>query len=307
MSVHFIEPSRATLHGTFYRDWTPALTIAPGDTVVFRTLDAGWGLDGPALPRPKFEPRIPERDNGHALCGPIAIEGARPGQMLEIQIGEVQTGTWGWSVGGGWETPLNRRLGVVETELRYEWYLDLEANIGRNQYGHTVSLAPFFGVMGMPDDTPEPIPSWTPRLQGGNLDCKELVSGSALFLPIAVHGGLFSAGDGHAAQGDGEVSSTGIECPMERVELTFHLHDVLPLTTPYANTPAGWITFGFHEDLNEATYLALEAMITLMQSQYTLSRNHAVALASLVVDLRITQIVNGVRGVHAVLPHSALR
>lgn len=176
---------------------------------------------------------------------------------------------------------------------------------GRNQFGHVVPLRPFMGVMGMPPDEPGLIPSWTPRPQGGNIDCKELVAGSSMFLPVAVPGALFSVGDGHAAQADGEVSSTGIECPMDRVEIVLELHTDTPIQTPYARTPAGWITFGFHEDLNEATFAALEAMIALMQRTRNLGRHDAVALASLCVDLRITQIVNGVRGVHAVLADDA--
>jgi acetamidase/formamidase len=133
------------------------------------------------------------------------------------------------------------------------------------------------------------------------------VSGSRLYLPIAVSGALFSVGDGHAAQADGEASSTGIECPMERVELTFRLRGDLSLAMPRANTPAGWITFGFHKDLNEATMIALEAMLDLLHEHYGMERLEALAMASLVVDLRITQIVNGVRGVHAVLPHGAIQ
>jgi acetamidase/formamidase len=146
-----------------------------------------------------------------------------------------------------------------------------------------------------------------PRVTGGNIDCKELGVGSTLYLPIAVEGGLFSTGDGHAVQGDGEVSITAIECPMDRVDLTFELVDDMPLTTPVANTPAGWITLGFHEDLDEALVIALEAMLTLMKRLHGLERLDALALASLTVDCRITQVVNGVRGVHAVLPHGAIR
>lgn len=131
--------------------------------------------------------------------------------------------------------------------------------------------------------------------------------GSRLYLPVQVPGALFSVGDGHALQGDGEVSGTAIECPMERVALTFRLHPDLHLTTPRAETPAGQITFGFHEDLNEATLLALEAMLALLEEQYGVSRHEALALASLVVDLRVTQMVNGVSGVHAVLPPGAIK
>jgi acetamidase/formamidase len=177
--------------------------------------------------------------------------------------------------------------------------------LGCNQYGHTVELRPFMGVMGMPPDAPGLHSTVPPRVTGGNLDCKELVSGSTLYLPIAVPGGLFSVGDGHARQGDGEVSVTAIECPMERVDLTFALLPELHLATPRAHTPAGWLTFGIHEDLDEAALIALAAMIDLLVERHGLSRHQALGLASVVVDLRITQMVNGVRGVHALLPHDA--
>jgi acetamidase/formamidase len=178
--------------------------------------------------------------------------------------------------------------------------------VGVNQHGYEVQLRPFLGVMGMPPDEPGLHSTGPPRATGGNMDCKELIAGSSLFLPIAVSGALFSTGDGHAAQGDGEVSSTAIECPMDRAVLTFILRPELHLSLPRANTPAGWLTMGFDEDLNEAMFLALEGMLDLMCEQYQFNRKEALALASIVVDLRITQIVNGVWGVHAVLPHGAI-
>jgi len=161
--------------------------------------------------------------------------------------------------------------------------------------------------MGMPPDEPGKHPTPPPRYCGGNIDCKELTAGSSLFLPIPVEGGLFSVGDGHAAQGDGEVSVLAIECPMERVELTFQLHPEMALTMPRIRTPNAWMTLGFHEDLLEATYLALEGMLTLISEQYGVDRRNALALASVVVDMRVTQIVNGVRGAHAVLADGAIR
>jgi acetamidase/formamidase len=305
MTLHTIEPTVATLHGVFWRDFAPVVTIDPGDTIHFTTLDAGWGLDGPEEPRRYFQPRLPGRGNGHALCGPVAVRGALPGTVLEVVIHSIRPGPWGWSVAGGWDSPLNRRLGVVAEKHRLNWWLDEARTVARDQFGRTVPVRPFMGVMGMPPDEPGLVETFAPRVQGGNLDCRELVAGSSLFLPVAVPGGLFSVGDGHAAQGDGEVSSTGIECPMERVELEFRVHTDAPLATPYACTPAGWVTLGFHEDLNEATAAALEAMLLLMQATHGMSRVDAVALASLCVNLRITQVVNGVRGVHAVLPHDA--
>ena len=153
MAFHRIEPNRRTLHGQFSRDLPPALTIDSGDTVQFRTLDAGWGLEPPhtdGTPRRKFEPRDPERDRGHALCGPIEVRGAQPGGTLAVQIDEVQPGAWGWNSGGGWDSPVNRRLGVMENEAVLHWTLDADRMIGHNQHGHTIALRPFMGILGMP-------------------------------------------------------------------------------------------------------------------------------------------------------------
>jgi acetamidase/formamidase len=227
---------------------------------------------------------------------------------LEVRVGAVRTGAWGVSFGGGIANDLNRRLGAAEGERCVMiWRLDPDALVGRNQYGHTIALRPFMGVMGMPPPEPGIHPTWPPRPWGGNLDCKELVPGSRLFLPVPVPGALFSVGDGHATQGDGEVSGVAVECPMERVELSFHLHDDLRLSAPRAETPEGWLTLGLSQDLNEATWMAVNGMLDLMGELYGLPRNEALALASLVVDLRITQVVNGTRGVHALLPHGAIR
>lgn len=311
MTLYTIEPDQRTLHGAFSRDFAPILTIDSGDTVRFRTLDSDWNL----MPRQstrydeppaQFTPRPIGQEQGHALCGPVAIRGAQPGMTLGVQINVVQPGHWGFTAVGGWPHPVNTRLGVAEQGTYLLWTLDPAAMTGQNQYQQTVALRPFMGIMGMPPAEPGLHSTVPPRVTGGNLDCKELVVGSTLYLPIAVPGGLFSVGDGHARQGDGEVSVTAIECPMACVELTFHLHPTLHLTTPRANTPAGWITFGLHEDLDEAALLALEAMVELLGQAYGLARHQALGLASVVVDLRVTQLVNGVRGVHAILPHQAI-
>lgn len=312
MAHYTIQPERSALHGTFSCEYPPVLTIESGDSVVYSTLDAGWNLapapDKSATDTPvKFEPRDTELDRGHALCGPIAIAGAEPGMTLEVVIEEVRPARRGWTSAGGWQHPVHTRLGTVDRETMHIWTLDADAAVGRNQFGHEVTLHPFMGLMGMPSAEPGHHSTAPPRVTGGNLDCKELIAGTSLFLPIAVSGGLFSVGDGHAAQGDGEVCVTAIECPMERVALTFRLHPELLLSAPRALTPNAWITFGLHEDLQEATYLALDAMLDLIGEQYGVERGDALALASVVVDMRVTQIVNGVRGVHAVLPHNAIR
>jgi len=124
---------------------------------------------------------------------------------------------------------------------------------------------------------------------------------------IEAPGALLSLGDGHAVQGDGEVGGTAIECSIERVELTVHVRNDLSLAWPQANTPSGWITFGVHPELKEAMLIALNCMLDVLMQRQGVVRAEALALASLAVDLRITQIVNGAVGVHAVLPHAAIQ
>lgn len=306
MATHDLPLERRTLHGTFSREREPVLTVASGDSVRFTTLDAGWHLLEDRDRR--YTPRDPVTDKGHALCGPIAIEGAEPGMTLEVRINALRPASWGWTDVGGWQSAINNRLMIADGETLTQWWsLDRETMTGRNQHGHTVKLRPFMGVMGMPPDEPGLHSTAPPRITGGNIDCKELVVGSSLFLPIAVPLGLFSTGDGHAAQGDGEVATTALECGMERVDMTFILHPEMSLTTPRATTPAGRITFGFHTDTHEAAMIALETMLDWMGELFGLERRDALALASLAVDLHVTQLVNAdVRGVHAILPYDAI-
>jgi acetamidase/formamidase len=303
LADHHLPLERATLHGNFDATRTPALTIDPGDRVVTSSMDAGWHT----APGEHFPDRDPKTDGGHALTGPIAVRGARPGSTLMVQIEELRPGDWGWNAAGGFDSPWNRQLGMAEEEwLQLDWTVDVEAGHARDQFGHTVPLRPFLGVMGMPPAAPHAVPTAPPRATGGNIDCRELVAGSTLYLPVAVDGGLFSCGDGHATQADGELSGMAIECPMDRIALRFDVRDDLHLATPRAETPAGWLTFGFHEDLDQAAAIAVGAMLDLMGELTGLERRVALALSSLVVDLRVTQMVNGIKGCHALLPHEAL-
>ena len=302
MTLHEIPLERRTLHGHFSRELEPILTIDPGDTIAFSCLDSSWHID----PGARFEPRDRELDAGHALVGPVEVRGARAGQTLEIAIERVVPGTWGWCGAGDWSTPLNERLGLTTNGVLLEWRLDAAAGLGRDERGRELELRPFLGVLGMPPPDPGVYSTTPPRVCGGNIDCKELVAGTRLYLPIPLDGALFSAGDCHARQGDGEVSQLAIECPLERAELTLRPSE-LELRTPVAWTPAGWLTFGFDQDLDEAAAVAIDAMLELMRREHGLERADALALASVVVDLRVTQVVNEVQGVHAVLPHDALR
>jgi acetamidase/formamidase len=302
LTLHEIPLERRTLHGHFSRDLEPVLAIDPGDTLAFSCLDAGWHVS----PGARFEPRHPPLDDGHALIGPVEVTGARAGQVLEVAVDRVSPGPWGWCAAADWSNPLNDRLGLSEGPgVFLEW--TLENGIGRDERGHELDLRPFLGVMGMPPPEPGIHSTGPPRVWGGNIDCKELVAGTRLYLPIPVDGALFSAGDCHAAQGDGEVSQIAVECPLERAELTVSLRDDVELSTPMAWTPAAWLTLGFDEDLDEAAAIAVDAMLELMGREHGVERAEALALASLAVDLRITQMVNGVRGVHAMLPHDAIR
>ena len=303
MTQHEIPLERRTLHGHFSRDLEPVLVVEPGDTIAFACLSSGWrDLSGEP-----FAPRD-ELDSGHALIGPVEVRGARAGQTLEVGIEQVVVGSWGWCAAADWSTPLNDRLELSSGPgVSLDWTLDADAGVGRAERGYELDLHPFPGVLGMPPPEPGVHSTAPPRIWGGNIDCKELVEGTRLYLPIPVDGALFSAGDGHARQGDGEVSQLAIECPLQRAMLTLDLRDDLVLSTPIAWTPDAWLTLGFDEDLDEAAAIAIDAMLDLMGREHGFERAEALAIASLVVDLRITQMVNGVRGVHARLAHDALR
>jgi acetamidase/formamidase len=184
-------------------------------------------------------------------------------------------------------------------------YWKLADGVGRGA-GVEVQLAPFLGVLGMPPPESGIHPTFPPRRFGGNIDCKELVAGSTLFLPIPVDGALFSAGDGHARQGDGEVCGTAIECP-SMATLTLSVRDDLPLEWPVARTRDAWLAFGFDEDLDVAAEIATRGIVGLIEREHGLDPQDALALASVVVDLRVTQVVNVTKGVHAVLRDDAIR
>jgi acetamidase/formamidase len=212
------------------------------------------------------------------------------GQALAVRVDEVRTAGWGVTYAPG---------------VRLDW--TLEDGVGRDEKGRRVDLRPFLGVLGMPPPEPGRHSTGPPRRWGGNIDCKQLGPGSTLYLPIPMDGALFSAGDGHAAQGDGELSGTAIEAPVERAVLTLDVRDDLDLRTPIARVEQAWLAFGFDEDLDLAAEQAAATMLDLLERELGIDRSYALALASVAVDLRVTQIVNGVKGVHAVLRDGAIR
>ena len=300
------------LHGSFSRDYQPILTVDSGDAIQLKSTDIQWGYSSSrAEERVFFSSREKEEKPGHPLIGPIFVRNAKPGTVLEVKINDLVPAWYGQNWAGGVQNWQNEKLGIADhTRIQLDWELDPDTMTGSCKIGDrtfTVALSPFMGVMGVAPEESGVHPTAPPRYCGGNIDCKELVKGSSLFLPVSVEGALFSIGDGHALQGDGEVSGTAIECPMDLVDITLIVHQDMKLTMPRAKTPSVWITFGFSEDLNAAAAVALDEMVQLLQSFYGIEKTEATALASVAVDLRVTQVVNGVKGVHAVLPYGAIR
>ena len=305
MTRHHLPATRDHVVQTISRDSRPVLEVRPGDTVVVESLDSGGHLEPQRVPgeeRPRmFAPR-----EGHCLSGPVAVAGAEPGDLLSVHFASLTPGDWGWTASGGTDTWLNQRLGVDSTRGDLLYAIDTDAGVARNQLGHRVRLAPFLGVVGVACDVPGDLSTVPPRPEsGGNIDCRDLVAGSTLFLPVNVPGALLTVGDGHAAQGHGEVGGTAIECPMTS-ELVLDLVPDPPLRSVHALTPAGRLTFGFDADLNAATATALGDMLTWLERLLPVARAEALALASAVVDLHVTQVANRTWGVHASLPHEAL-
>ena len=307
MPFHEIAASPETAVDVLTAEREPVLRVDDGDTVTVRTLSAAGyterlaapGADAPTL----LDPR-----RGHCLVGPIAVTGARPGQVLAVRFDALVPDDWGYTGSGGVDTPLNRALGLADPASRGPliWDVDPDAGTAWNQLGLGVRTAPFLGVVGLPPEHTGEHSTIPPRpVGGGNIDCRELVAGSTLFLPVTVPDALLSVGDGHAAQGDGEVSGTAVECGMTTT-MTLSLLDDAPVAGIHADTPAGLITFGFDADLNAATTTALDRMVDWIAGRHGITRGQALAMASVAVSMRVTQVANRTWGVHALLPHDAV-
>jgi acetamidase/formamidase len=312
--------------GNFPVQKKPILTIRSGETVRFDTGGgARWTSDqGPEswlrehgidistnqsclaeTMRVLAEtPRWAGITNGHLLLGPVAIENAEPGDSIEVRILSVRPripyGTVGGMPGrGGLPDKVPRPFTRVV-------HLDLERNVGVFEPGVEVALGPFMGVMGTLPPTEEGPNrrSGPPGRFGGNLDCKELVAGTALFLPVFHPGGLFFTGDAHAAQGDGEVTVNAIETANTAI-LKFILHKGRRLSAPRAESPTHHIAFGLDPDLDQAMRMAIEETTTLLSELRGWDFFRAYAFSSIAVDFRVTQVVDGTKGIHAMVPKKA--
>lgn len=304
---HTVGPEPAHLHGHYTPQLRPVIEVSSGDTVTFSVPDVSWGTAPPTsatAPRAKIEPRLP----GPCLAGPVSIRDAMPGDTIEIRIHRVIPAPWGWTYAGKGmgNAALNAAAGLNTRELTLvNWDIDSDSSgrgTARSSLGTSIPIRPFPGTIGLAParDPEETVCAWTPRDCGGNMDCRELTAGSILYLPVMVPGALLSAGDGHAAQGDGEISGTAIETPLSALDVQVILRRDLRMSSPRIYSEGAWITPAFAPTLDQAAHLAAARMIALISELQDLSRDDAAALASSCVNLRITQFVNPLVGVHAI-------
>jgi acetamidase/formamidase len=290
----------------------PVLTVKSGDTVVIHTLltNSPAGLEKAGVAPADIEPALravyegvpasARGPGGHILTGPIAIEGAQPGDTLEVRIRKVDLAIPyaynAFRYGAGFLTDdfPYARMKIVP--------LDRKRMIGRFGPGIEVPLAPFFGSMGVaPPAAFGRYDSAPPTINGGNMDDKALVAGTTLFLPVFAPGALFQAGDGHAAQGNGEVDITALETSLVGT-FQFVLHKSMVTPYPRAETPRAYIAMGFDDDLSNATRKALRNMIDFLVSAKGMTRDDAYMLISVAGDVEITELVDRNKGVHVVVP-----
>ena len=284
----------------------PVLRIQPNDIVRIEALGVGspeqW--TGAGLPVEKLEPArvaiakaAPIR--GHILTGPIFVEGAVPGDVLEVQILKVEL-AYPYAYNG------MGRNGVLAAEFpkggRRIIPLDRKRKVALFAPSVEIPLAPFFGSMGVaPPLAMGRVSSSPPGIYAGNLDNKRLVAGTKLFIPVHVAGALFQVGDGHAGQGDGEVDQTGLETSLTGT-FRFVLHHGKAMTWPRGETPTHFIAMGLDPDVNAAIKLATQEALDFLVGEKGLSRDDAYMLISCAVDLHVTQLVDGTKGVHAMIP-----
>jgi acetamidase/formamidase len=308
MSTHHTVQCRpAHCHwGFFDAGLKPVLTVEPGDTVSVDCVSGGRDV----LPSdPAFEiladhraihGALTPRLGAHILTGPIAVEGAEPGDVLQIDILSIDCRqNWGY-------TRIRPLAGTLPEDFPYTkiWHsgIDRQRGVMTTPWGLEIELAPFFGVMGVaPPPNYGACSSIQPREFGGNMDLKELVAGTTLYLPVWAPGALFSVGDGHGVQGDGEVCVTALETALSGT-FRLSLRKDLDFGLPRAETPTHHITMAFNEDLDDAAKQALREMIDLIGERLGLAPDDAYMLASLAVDMRVTQLVDGNKGIHAMLP-----
>ncbi|HWW18790.1 MAG TPA: acetamidase/formamidase family protein [Candidatus Saccharimonadales bacterium] len=310
-ATHSLKPTPKTIAWGYYDASTPpVLRVKSGDTVEIQTLitSSPKRLEEAGVPPEQVEQSL--RDitkevtnkgpGGHILTGPIYIEDAQPGDVLEVRIVAVRLAIPyaynGFAPGRGFlpEDYPYPKMKIIP--------LDEKRMMARFAPGIEIPLHPFFGSMGVaPPETTGKFSSNPPWIHAGNLDNKDLVAGTTLYIPVHAPGALFEVGDGHAGQGNGEVDITAMETSLIGT-FQFVVRKDMHLHWPRAETPTHFITMGLHEDLNEATKLAVREMIDYLMTEKHLSRDDAYMLSSVTADLSITELVDGNKGVHMAIP-----
>ena len=308
MATHRLSPTPATVRwGTFDASYPPLITVNSGDTVVLECVSGGPEVMPPPGSGLTIPPALaaihaanPPRVGGHILTGPVAVAGARPGDMLEVHIDTIAFGAdWGYC---GFR-PL---MGTLPEDFPERFLshipIDQARRIARLPWGTELPLAPFFGVMGVaPPADWGTVSTKEPRAHGGNLDNKELVAGTTLYIPVHTKGALLEIGDGHAGQGNGEVDITALETSLVgRFQLI--VRKDLHLTWPRGETPTHWIAMGIDKDLVVATKTAVRQAIEFLVTMKGMNKDDAYMLVSTACDVDITQLVDGPVGVHVMIP-----
>jgi acetamidase/formamidase len=307
--THKLEASPTTVaYGYYSPTATPALRIASGDVVDVTTMltNTPDRLEKAGVSPNDVEPELREivttvtdkGPGGHILTGPIYVEGADSGDVLEVRILEITPKlTYGYNGCAGF-LRANCEQGAGTKIIP----VDAKTMTAEFAPGIVIPLKPFFGSMGVaPAMSVGRVSSNPPSTHAGNLDNKELVAGTTLYIPVHVAGALFEIGDGHLAQGDGEVDQTAIETSL-RGKLQLIVRKDMKLTWPQAETPTHWITMGADTSLTQATRVAVQEMVDYLAASRGLSKTDAYRLASIAADLRITQLVDGNVGVHMMVP-----
>jgi acetamidase/formamidase len=310
--VHTLKATPQTVHtGFFDAAIHPVLKVESGDTVVLSTMML---MDGQLRGGMTLEELLAERQaytdrkmGSHTLTGPIYIDGAEPGDVLEVRIKKLVPAEWGVN----YHYPARMNVGGLPEDFSQGQFKTLRLDVQKMETTFAprvvIPLRPFMGVMGVAPRPGEKKPAAVPDYFGGNIDNKEMAAGTSLYLPVNVKGALFSTGDAHAVQGDGEVNITAVETAMEEAVFQFVVRKDMKLERPMGETPTHWITMGFHQDLDEAVKIALRDAIRFICRTQGLTPDDAYSLSSLAVDLRITQIVDGNKGIHAMIPKAIFK
>jgi acetamidase/formamidase len=306
---HTLPASPETIHwGHFDAALAPVLRVRSGDRVTIETL-SGSNEESVKATQILSDHRAVldhcKPDLGpHIITGPIWVEGAEPGDMLEVRIESIELRQdWGYNAVRPARGGLTDDFPVLQI---LNIPIDIERKLAHLPWGLKVPLKPFFGIIAVaPRAEYGKVSSIEPREYGGNLDNKELVAGSTLMLPVQVPGALFSVGDGHAVQGDGEVCLTALETALTG-SFQLILHKANSLRFPRAITPTHYIAMGLNPDLDEAARQALREMIAWLVELKGWSPLDAYVSCSLACDLHVTQIVDGNKGIHAMFPRALL-